>query len=66
MVKNGFSPLTYIALAGVEGELGQSWFQHGPNMSLAWSQKVGTQYRSSLRPYWPNISNFRALFVLDL
>ena len=33
----------HIALAGLEVMLGHTWFQHGPYMALAWSQKVGTQ-----------------------
>ena len=33
----------FKALAGVDIEIGQTWFQHGQNMALACSQKVGTQ-----------------------
>ena len=41
----------HIALAGLEVMLGHTWLQHGPNMALAWSQKVGTQYINYLRQY---------------
>ena len=35
----------------LEVMLGQTWFQHGQNMALAWSQEVGTQETYALRPF---------------
>ena len=49
-------------LAGLEVKLGQTLFQHGPNMV----PKSRHSIEMLLRPYSPSLENFRALVGLEV